>query len=57
MNQATERAFETYVEEILLSSGGWKSGNNAEWDLEIAPFAHQFEVRSITLVFQCNQPF
>ena len=27
--QTTERAFETYVEEILLTRGGWKSGNLA----------------------------
>ena len=27
--QTTERAFKTYVEEILLTRGGWKSGNNA----------------------------
>lgn len=34
--QTTERAFETYVEEILLTRGGWKSGTNAEWDKERA---------------------
>ena len=28
MSQTTERAFETCVEEILLTSGGWKSGSN-----------------------------
>ena len=27
--QTTERAFETYVEEILLTHIGWKSGSNA----------------------------
>jgi hypothetical protein len=27
--QTTERAFETYVKEILLTRGGWKSGSNA----------------------------
>ena len=36
MSQTTERAFETYVEEILLTRGGWKSGSNAEWDKERA---------------------
>jgi hypothetical protein len=36
MNQTTERAFETYVEEILLTRSGWKSGSNAEWDKERA---------------------
>jgi hypothetical protein len=29
MSQTTERAFETYVEEILLTRGRWKSGSNA----------------------------
>ncbi len=38
MNQATERAFETHVEEILLGQSGWKSGTNAEWDKERALF-------------------
>jgi hypothetical protein len=41
MPQTTEHAFETYVEEILLSVGGWKSGSNAEWDKERALFAGQ----------------
>jgi type I restriction enzyme, R subunit len=36
--QTTERAFETYVEQILLTRGGWKSGTNAEWDKERALF-------------------
>jgi type I restriction enzyme, R subunit len=36
--QTTERAFETYVEEILLTTGGWRSGSNAEWDKERALF-------------------
>jgi len=27
--QTAERALETYVKEILLTRGGWKSGNNA----------------------------
>ena len=39
--QTTERAFETYVEEILLARGGWKSGSNAEWDKERAMFPTQ----------------
>ena len=41
MSQTTERAFETYVEEILLTKGGWKSGSNAEWDKERALFPAQ----------------
>ena len=27
--QTTERAFETSIDEILLTRGGWKSGSNA----------------------------
>ena len=41
MPQTNERAFETYVEEILLTRGGWKSGSNAEWDKERALFPAQ----------------
>ena len=41
MSQTNERAFETYVEEILLTRGGWKSGSNAEWDKERALFPAQ----------------
>src|ERR1700730_10818382 len=36
--QTTERVFETYVEEILLSRSGWKSGDKSEWDKERALF-------------------
>ena len=36
--QTTERAFETYVEEILLKRGGWLSGSNSDWDKERALF-------------------
>ncbi|MBU6402741.1 MAG: DEAD/DEAH box helicase family protein, partial [Verrucomicrobia bacterium] len=38
MSQTTERVFESYVEEILLTKGGWRSGTNAEWDKERALF-------------------
>ena len=41
MSQTTERAFETYVEEILLTRGGWKSGGNVEWDKGRALFPMQ----------------
>ncbi|MCU0784089.1 MAG: type I restriction endonuclease [Verrucomicrobia bacterium] len=41
MSQTNERAFETYVEEILLTRGGWKSGTNTEWDKERALFPAQ----------------
>lgn len=40
MNQTTERAFETYVEEIL-KHGGWQSGSNVHWDKERALFPEQ----------------
>jgi hypothetical protein len=36
--QTTERVFETYVEEILLSRSGWNSGEKSEWDKERALF-------------------
>lgn len=39
--QTTERAFDTYVEEILLTRGSWKSGSNVEWDKERALFPAQ----------------
>ena len=40
-SQTNERAFEAYVEEILLTRGGWQSGSNAEWDKERALFPAQ----------------
>jgi len=39
--QTTENAFETYVEEILLTHGGWKPCSSAEWDKERALFPAQ----------------
>lgn len=36
--QTTERAFETYVEEILQHQSGWTQGTNAEWDKKNALF-------------------
>ena len=36
--QTNERAFESYVEEILLTGSGWVQGTNAEWDVERALF-------------------
>ena len=41
MSRTDEKAFETYVEEILLTRGGWKSGSVAEWDKERALFPAQ----------------
>jgi len=40
-DQTTEAAFESYVEEILLTHSGWKSCNRAEWDKERALFPAQ----------------
>jgi len=39
--QTTETAFESYVEEILLTKGGWNPGTNAEWDKDRALFPSQ----------------
>ena len=36
--KTTEKAFETYVEQTLLTKGGWHSGTNAEWDKDRALF-------------------
>lgn len=36
--QTTERAFETYVESILLDKGGWSRGGVAEWSVDKALF-------------------
>lgn len=36
--KTTENAFEAYVEEILLTKGGWHLGTNAEWDKDRALF-------------------
>jgi len=40
-DQVNERAFESYVEEILLGKSGWQRGSNAEWDVELALFPKQ----------------
>jgi len=39
--QTTEQAFETYVEEILLTRVGWQAGSCAEWDKDRALFPPQ----------------
>jgi type I restriction enzyme, R subunit len=39
MSQTNERAFESYVETILLNQAGWKQGSNAEWDVDRALFS------------------
>ena len=40
-SQTTEHAFESYVEEILLSKSGWTRGDLAGWDKELALFPAQ----------------
>lgn len=40
MNQTTEHAFESYVQQILLQHG-WQAGASAEWDVERALFPAQ----------------
>jgi len=41
MPQTSEKAFESYVEEILLTRSGWQQGTNTEWDKELALFPTQ----------------
>lgn len=41
MSQTSEHAFETYVEEILLTRGGWTNSTVTEWDKERALFPAQ----------------
>ncbi|MBI2516987.1 MAG: type I restriction endonuclease subunit R [Opitutae bacterium] len=38
MSQTNEKAFETYVQEILLTAGNWLKGDVAEWDQARALF-------------------
>src|SRR6266498_1741057 len=38
MAQTNEKAFESYVETILLNQAGWRAGDVAEWDIELALF-------------------
>ena len=41
MSQTTEKAFESYVTEILLTQSGWQVGDRAEWDKGYALFPAQ----------------
>lgn len=41
MSQTAEHAFESYVEEILLTKGAWKSGSLSEWDKDRGLFPAQ----------------
>ncbi|TVP98115.1 MAG: type I restriction endonuclease subunit R [Planctomycetaceae bacterium] len=41
MNQTNELAFESYVEEILLTESGWTSASHADWDKGRALFPAQ----------------
>ena len=37
-SQTSEKVFESYVEEILMHSSGWKDGDKKEWNQELALF-------------------
>lgn len=41
LKSTTERAFETYIEEALLSKSGWRIGSIGDWDKEQAIFPPQ----------------
>jgi len=49
--QTTERAFETYVESILLEKSGWARGDLSEWDADKALFP-----AAVTHFLQDTQP-
>jgi type I restriction enzyme R subunit len=51
MSQTTERAFETYVEEILHEKTGWKQGDRSDWDKERALFP-----KGVVAFLQATQP-
>ncbi len=51
MSKTTEKAFESYVEEILLTQTGWEAGTNADWDKERALFPPQ-----IIIFLRSTQP-
>jgi len=38
MSQTNERAFETYLEEILFTQSGWIKGSNKDWNKDTALF-------------------
>ena len=38
MSQVNERAFENYVQSVLLEQSGWQPGTNSEWDVDLALF-------------------
>lgn len=43
MSQTNEKAFETYLEEILFTQSGWLKGTNQDWDKDLAMFpSHVF---------------
>ena len=42
MSQTNERAFETYLEEILYTQSGWTKGSNRDWDKDRALFPEHF---------------
>lgn len=38
MSQTNEKAFETYLEEILFTQSGWIKGSNKDWNKDLALF-------------------
>ena len=51
MPKTTERDFENYLEEILLTQSGWQAGSTSDWDKERALFPPQ-----IIAFLQTTQP-
>lgn len=51
MSQTNERAFETYVQQILLTTGNWLKGELAEWDQSRALFP-----KRIFVFLEATQP-
>jgi type I restriction enzyme R subunit len=43
MAQTTEKAFETYVMQMLIARG-WQQGSAAKWDKDLSLFSNQVEV-------------
>lgn len=51
MAQTTEKAFETYLESVLLDRGGWRRGDVAERDVGRAIFP-----RRVIAYLEATQP-
>ena len=44
--QHTEKAFETYVSEILRTKAGWAEGEKQDWDRDLALFPSEIRCLS-----------